>query len=346
MEDIKFRSIWLSITYNCNNRCTWCYSNSTSEEIRGNVMSKGILDGSRKLLKELGIKKITLIGGEPTMYKGLEDIIATSKEIGFDVGMVSNGRNFSSRRFTKKIKSAGLDRLTISVEGSCSEMHDKITQVAGSFEQTIKGIDNCYEFGVPIATESTVSYVNQDDLPNLVRFFKSKNVSIASFNVCGPCLTKKHSFTVQPIDASKLLTKIYEISKEVGLKINIVTPQPLCNFSSEIAEDMLKNKSINTRCYSFYGSGFVIDFNGDILPCVHYSGFPFFNIRKNGSFMNKDEFLDEFFTEGKSADRFRKKLWTYPSIKCINDPDYGKKCLGGCPLFWFEFNPEEQIKGK
>lgn len=346
MEDVTFRSAWLSVTYNCNNKCIWCYSNSSSDEIRKNMMSAEMLNGSRKLLKDLGIKRITLIGGEPTMHVGLEEIISSSKQMGFNVGMVSNGRKFSDKKFAKRIRDSGLDRLTISIEGSYREMHDKITQICGSFEQSIKGIDNCHGFGIPVATESTVSYINQNDLPALVRFLKSKNIGMASFNVCGPCLTNKHRFTVQPKDASKLLTKVYETSKDVGLKINIVTPQPLCNFAPEVVEDILKNKSMNTRCYSFYGKGFVVDFNGDVLPCVHYSGFPFFNIKRGGSFISKDEFLDEFFSEGKSADRFRKKLWTYPSTKCVDDPDYGKKCLGGCPLFWFEFNPEEQIKGK
>jgi len=346
MEDIKFRSAWLSITYDCNNRCIWCYSNSSSNETRKNTMSKEMLNSSRKLLKDLGIEKITLIGGEPTMYKGIEEIVATSKEMGFNVGMVSNGRKFSSKKFTKKIKESSLDRLTISIEGSNREMHDKITQVPGSFEQSIRGIDNCHELGIPIATESTVSYINQEDLPSLVRFLKSKSIGMASFNVCGPCLTKEHNFTVQPKDASDLLAKIYKTSKEVGLKITIVTPQPLCNFDQELIEDILKNKAMNTRCYSFYGRGFVVDFNGDILPCVHYSGFPFFNIKRNGDYISKDEFLEEFFSEGKTADKFRKKLWNYPSTKCAKDQDYGAKCLGGCPLFWFKFDPEEQIKGK
>jgi len=161
MEDIKFRSAWLSITYDCNNRCIWCYAASPFRDVRKNVMPREMLDNCRKLLKDLGIEKITLIGGEPTMYKGIEEVIATSKEMGFNVGMVSNGRKFSSKRFTKKIKESGLDRLTISIEGSNCEMHDKITQVPGSFEQSIRGIDNCHEFEIPIATESTVSYITK-----------------------------------------------------------------------------------------------------------------------------------------------------------------------------------------
>ena len=341
-----FRTAWLAITYKCNSRCIWCYSESPSNHSKEKVMEYDMFNQAKNLLKELKVPRITLIGGEPTVYPQLESMVASLKKDGFYIGMVSNGRLFSNKRFASKIINAGLDSLSISIEGSNAQMHDQITQVPGSFEQSIRGIKNCQDLGLMVSTESTASYVNQKDLNNLVDLLHSKDVSSASFNICGPCLSASHPYTVHPKDSAGMFTEIYKRSKEKGLRVTFVTPQPLCNFDPEIADSLIDEKIINTHCFVYYGKSFVLDYNGDVNPCVHYSGFPFFNIQKDdNSFLNKEEFLNRFWNKEGNAQKFRDKLWNYPSTKCINDPNYGKTCLGGCPLFWFEYDPEKEIKG-
>lgn len=93
----------------------------------------------------------------------------------------------------------------------------------------------------------------------------------------------------------------------------------------------------------FYGTNFVIDYNGDILPCVHFTDKPLFNILEEG-ISNADDFLKKYNALNGTPREFRDKLWMYPSEKCISDPLFGK-CLGGCPIFWFNHDPGEQIKG-
>ncbi|HTZ41835.1 MAG TPA: hypothetical protein VMC07_01345 [Candidatus Omnitrophota bacterium] len=44
-----------------------------------------------------------------------------------------------------------------------------------------------------------------------------------------------------------------------------------------------------------------------------------------------------------SANAFRKKVSRYASTKCGGCEE---KCVGGCPLLWIKFNPDEEIRGK
>lgn len=69
----KIPTVWLSITYRCNNKCSWCYAkNETQKNI-------DLSDKNEKLfldfLSELNVRKIILIGGEPTLYKNIFKLI-------------------------------------------------------------------------------------------------------------------------------------------------------------------------------------------------------------------------------------------------------------------------------
>jgi len=72
----SFNLAWLSLTYNCNNRCVWCYSASNDcESVRNKILDSEMEDGIINLLTSLGIQRVTLIGGEPTLYSNLEKLV-------------------------------------------------------------------------------------------------------------------------------------------------------------------------------------------------------------------------------------------------------------------------------
>ena len=48
--------------------------------------------------------------------------------------------------------------------------------------------------------------------------------------------------------------------------------------SQKILDYMKKDRAVTGRCQIVPGNTFVLDYNGDVLPCTHFSGFSFFNI--------------------------------------------------------------------
>lgn len=68
---------WLTTNRSCNNRCEWCYAQNAI----GNEMD---IDDAKKcvdVLKELKVKHIVLIGGEPTIYSHLIELLKYIKGI-------------------------------------------------------------------------------------------------------------------------------------------------------------------------------------------------------------------------------------------------------------------------
>ena len=72
---------WLNVNQQCNMRCKWCYAEHThypSEREMSYTLAKEIVN----ICLELGVSEFVLIGGEPTLWSHLFDIIQYIKERG------------------------------------------------------------------------------------------------------------------------------------------------------------------------------------------------------------------------------------------------------------------------
>ncbi len=342
-RDLKFHTVWLALTYNCNNKCVWCYADSDQIKNRTKNMDADLAEKSVKLIKELGVHDVILIGGEPTCYN-LEQVLRDIKSNGMRAVLVTNGRRLSSMQYANKLKDCGLDAVAISIEGCDAEQHENATKIKGSFDETMRGLENCISAGIKTTTETTVSALNYNDVHQILDFLIAKGVKEPVFNICTAMSCDRREYAVSPLDAAKVVESLYKHGKSKNTDVVFLTPLPFCNFSNRaIAEEMLSKGVLNPSCYMFFGTNFVIDYNGDILPCVHFTGKPFFNLVAEKAF-DAGTFLKKYTAAEGVSKKFRDQLWTYPSEKCISDPLFGK-CLGGCPIFWFSYDPKEQIKG-
>jgi len=345
MQIEEFATAWWVLTYSCNNRCSWCYAGSGL--LSGKHLDPDLIDPTLSLISSLKFKKLILIGGEPTVYRKLEKVISCAKERGLNIGIVTNGRRISDRDYLLKLKQSGLDHLTISLEGASSQVHDLMSGIPGSFEEVRRGLDNCLEERIPVTTETTISEFNRDYLDELLKLLKTKGFKEAGFNVCTPCVYKEGDNVglIAPHKAGKIVSDLYLSGKSIGIDVRLISPLPICTLDSGVAKEMLEKKLLNNVCMMFFGQNLVIDYNGDVLPCVHFSGYPLLNINKEGKTMTRDEFLSIYNKREGIPQRFREQLWVYPNERCIDDELFGTKCVGGCPIFWLKYDPREEIRG-
>lgn len=341
---VEFNTVWFPLQYECNNKCSWCYVPSELISSEDKSFNKTKENEFINLISELKVKKIVLIGGEPSLYPSLERVIRRISDEGLGVSMVTNGRRLADYDFVKRIKDSGLNALTISIEGSNSQTHDFITQVKGSFSQTLKGIDNAIISGIPTCTETTICNENAEDLVNIVHLLEEKNLTQRLFNICGPCVSnlQDSTYSVPLYKGAKLFEKIYQSAKIKNVKL--VTPVPICHFDQTLYPEMKKDKAISHGCHILFGTNFVLDANGDVLPCVHFSNYPIFNVYEGKKIISSEKFKELWENPEEMNQKFRKILRRYPSKKC-NEDNCWNPCTGGCSVFWLKYNPEEEIKG-
>ena len=113
----------LSLTARCNLACPYCLPDGREPP--------GLLDPEQRLAViaaavALGVRSLRLTGGEPLLHPGLEALIAAAaplRPIGPDgtglreIALTSNGALLSAER-ARALRAAGLDRLTLSLDGA------------------------------------------------------------------------------------------------------------------------------------------------------------------------------------------------------------------------------------
>ncbi len=89
----NLRQVFLYLVDDCNLRCVQCLYKL---DICFQVEKKEIaFEDAVKLIsdfKEMGATKLTLMGGEPTLYKHLLDLIKKSKELGYEYVRIDTNR--------------------------------------------------------------------------------------------------------------------------------------------------------------------------------------------------------------------------------------------------------------
>ena len=125
----SFPYIRLSITDVCNFKCGYCLPNGYQVDKSDNrtFLSAEEIGRLSKALSELGVCKIRLTGGEPTVRKDFFDIIKLIKSNSGIKKTVITTNGYHLDKIASKIKDSGLDGINISIDSLNRETFKKIT---------------------------------------------------------------------------------------------------------------------------------------------------------------------------------------------------------------------------
>ncbi len=125
----KFPYIRLSITDVCNFKCGYCLPNGYQVDKSDNRTFLKIDEIERlaKALSELGVCKIRLTGGEPTVRKDFFNIVKLIKKNPGIKKTVITTNGYRLNKIAHQIKESGLDGINISIDSLNREKFKKIT---------------------------------------------------------------------------------------------------------------------------------------------------------------------------------------------------------------------------
>jgi GTP 3',8-cyclase len=134
----------LSITDRCNYKCVYCRTGNEGA-LYGDLPFKDYLRMVRVLVG-MGITKIRLTGGEPLLRKGVVSFIrdlsqlrpANDHKDPLDIALTTNGHLLAD--LAQALKTAGLTRVTVSMDAVDPDRFTRITRVPGGFDHVLAGI--------------------------------------------------------------------------------------------------------------------------------------------------------------------------------------------------------------
>lgn len=164
--------IW-NLVRRCNLSCLHCYSFSADHDFPGEL---GTAEVFRVLddLKAFRVPVLILSGGEPLMRRDIFAISRRAKEMGFYVGLSSNGTLIDEQRIAG-IAAVGYDYVGISLDG-LRERHDRFRRREGAFDQSLHGIRLCRAEGIKVGIRLTLTEENAADLPALLDLMLAEGI--------------------------------------------------------------------------------------------------------------------------------------------------------------------------
>jgi len=148
----------INIGTKCNAKCKFCYYLDSLHEP---FKDFDFLINQLHIYRKIGIKKLHITGGEPSIYKKLFELVSVSKKMGFlHIGIITNGIMLKNKKYVESCKNAGIDSFIISLHGHNAQMHDELTQTKGSFDAVLKGIENLKIFNIPFQINYVINIFN------------------------------------------------------------------------------------------------------------------------------------------------------------------------------------------
>ena len=124
-----FPYIRLSITDVCNFKCGYCLPNGYQKDKSDNrtFLAAEEIERLAKGLSELGVCKIRLTGGEPTVRKDFIDIIKILKSNSGIKKTVISTNGYRLDKIANQIVDSGLDGINISIDSLNRETFKNVT---------------------------------------------------------------------------------------------------------------------------------------------------------------------------------------------------------------------------
>ena len=160
------RLLFWETTTGCNLECAHCRRLDVSQRLAKSDLTTD--EGLAFIDAPTATQKPILVfsGGEPLMRPDIFELAAYAIGRGLIVALATNG-TLVTDQIAAKIKSVGIDRVSISIDGENAETHDGFRRLPGSFDRALEGIAYLRAHDVPVQINSTVAKHNDDQLPGI-----------------------------------------------------------------------------------------------------------------------------------------------------------------------------------
>lgn len=236
----------------CNFRCAYCY---VDEKIDcASELSRAEIKDVILQAKELGAKKIIILGGEPSIYPHLIEMISFIRENGLVVEMFTNGSGVDHE--LAAVLAEYRVRIALKMNSRDEQIQDKLAGKKGAFTAITQALAALKEAGYPseelfLAISTVICRQNIKELPAMWQWLRRESIE-PYFEVITPQANAVENswLGVSPLELKELFDQLSAIDQE---KFNRNwKPQP---------------PLVGNRCMRHQVSC-VVTAVGDVMPCV------------------------------------------------------------------------------
>lgn len=166
MKD-ALRLVFWELTARCNLTCKHCRAEAQDHFVAGELSTEEILSVARDI-RECADPIMILTGGEPLVREDIFDIASECSTMFSRVALATNG-TLVDDAVAAKIVASGIQKASISLDGSCAATHDEFRGLSGSFDAALRGFDAMRAAGLPVQVNVTVARHNLHELEDILK---------------------------------------------------------------------------------------------------------------------------------------------------------------------------------
>jgi cyclic pyranopterin phosphate synthase len=191
------RDLRISVTDRCNFRCNYCmpkevFNKDYTYLPHGDLLNFEEITRLAKVFVAHGVRKIRLTGGEPLLRKNLEILIdqlaniPTPDGTPLDLTLTTNGSLLA--RKAKSLKDAGLNRVTVSLDGLDDAVFRAMNDVDFPVADVLDGIAAAQDAGLGLDAHGQLSGLkvnmvvkrrtNVDQILPMARHFRGSGITL------------------------------------------------------------------------------------------------------------------------------------------------------------------------
>ncbi len=166
MEDRYGRPVTdlrISLTQRCNLTCVFCHMEG--QPASRAELSVAEIERAVRAAAAVGIDRVKLTGGEPTLRSDLPEIVAAIRPHVAEVSMTTNGLRLEELAGT--LRAAGLDRVNVSLPSLDRATYERLTGVDG-VDRVVRGIRAARSAGLAPIKLNVVALAEITDEPAAV----------------------------------------------------------------------------------------------------------------------------------------------------------------------------------
>lgn len=174
----------IEVVQKCANTCLFCSSLSGKFSKHQITIENVINVGTQAV--ELGLKNISISGGEPLLHPDIKTMVSVLNSLGLDVTIYTTGIVLDGNDHSVVFKDwSGFDkesvRLIFGLQSSSANIHDEITQNQGSFSSTKEAMLCAHGQGFSVEIHVVPNKINLSSIEKSVEDFLDWGIERVSF---------------------------------------------------------------------------------------------------------------------------------------------------------------------
>ncbi len=214
------RLIFWELTKKCNLNCIHCRAEAENIRYEGELTFSdvvAVIDDIAAHYRPI----LVLTGGEPLFREDIFPIARYAFDKGLKTALASNGTLIDDNA-ARGIRESGIQRVSISLDGSNAASHDGFRGIPGSFDQALAGIARLRSVGIQFQINTTISRRNVDEIEDIMKL--AENIGAKALHIfmlvpvgCGVEIVETEMISKEKYES--VLNWFYDKSKETRLEL-------------------------------------------------------------------------------------------------------------------------------